>query len=199
MDWAGRNPFGFQAEQNDGIIDPFNPPANSPFRDGVRGVYYENIGAPLSTDTGRLWDYRGFGDDGGPIERALSRSDLLYGPSLGNQVYTDPVSPDVNERMPTTDPRFREVTLTMDRTAGDAEEANMLFSGISNMITTRSDIFTVHLKVRTIRRNPDTGIWDGTDRDSIVDDSRYVMIVDRSEVDRPSDAAKILMLEKVDD
>ena len=199
MDWAARNPFGFQAEQNDGVIDPLNPPANSPFRDAVRGVYYENIGAPLITDTGRLWDYRGFGDDGGPYERELSRSDLLYSPTLGNQPFEDPLSPIVSERMPTTDPRFPEVSLTMDRTAGDAEEANLLFSGISNMITTRSDIFTVHLKVRTIRRNPDTGIWDGTDRDSIVDDSRYVMIVDRSEVDRPSDAAKILMLEKVDD
>ena len=199
MDWAARNPFGFQTEQTDGIIDPFNPPANSPFGDYARGVYYENIGAPLTTDSGRLWDFRGFNDNGGPFERELSRHDLLYGTQVGSSPYTDPLSPIASEAIQSSDPRYREIILTGDRTAGDAEEANLLFSGISNMITTRSDVFTVHLRVRTIRRNPDTGIWDGTDRDSIVDDSRYVMVVDRSEVNSPDQTAKILLLEKVDD
>ena len=42
-----------------------------------------------------------------------------------------------------TDPRYRELHLTGDRVAGDAEEQSLLFSGISNIVTTRSDVFTV--------------------------------------------------------
>ena len=40
-------------------------------------------------------------------------------------------------------------------------------------------------------------IWDATDPEYIVDDSRYVMLVDRSEVNRPSDKPRILYLEKL--
>ncbi|MDP7030553.1 MAG: hypothetical protein QF733_10070, partial [Phycisphaerales bacterium] len=98
-----------------------------------------------------------------------------------------------------TDARFRELHLTGDRVAGDSEEQSLLFSGISNIVTTRSDVFTVHLRVRTFRRNPDTGVWDATDRDQIVDDSRYVMLVDRSNVDAPGDRPRILMLQRVSD
>ena len=89
--------------------------------------------------------------------------------------------------------------MTGDRVAGDAEEQSLLFSGISNMITTRSDVFTVHLRVRTFKRNPDSGVWDATDRERIVDDARYVMVVDRSEVEHPGDRPRILMLQRVDD
>ncbi|MEE2719508.1 MAG: hypothetical protein VX727_06970 [Planctomycetota bacterium] len=84
-----------------------------------------------------------------------------------------------------------------DMVAGDAEEANLLFAGISNMITTRSDVFTVHFRIRTFVQNPETGVWDATDPDGILDDSRYVMLVDRSEVDTPDDAPRILYLQKV--
>lgn len=84
-----------------------------------------------------------------------------------------------------------------DKVAEDAEEANLLFAGISNMITTRSDVFTVHFRVRTFVQNPETGVWDATDPDSILDDSRYVMLVDRSEVDTPEDSPRILYLQKV--
>ena len=73
----------------------------------------------------------------------------------------------------------------------------MLFSGMSNMITTRSDMFTVHFRVRTFKQNTETGVWDATDAESIVDDSRYVMLVDRSSVDKPSDRPRILYLQKV--
>jgi hypothetical protein len=69
---------------------------------------------------------------------------------------------------------------------------------MSNMITTRSDMFTVHFRVRTFKQNPDTGVWDATDRDQIVDDSRYVMLVDRSNVDTPDDSPRILYLQKVE-
>lgn len=84
-----------------------------------------------------------------------------------------------------------------DTVAEDAPEANLLFAGISNMITTRSDVFTVYFRVRSFRQNPITGRWDATDPEYIVDDSRYVMLVDRSEVNRPTDRPKILYLEKL--
>ena len=83
-----------------------------------------------------------------------------------------------------------------DKVAGDAEEANLLFSGISNMVTTRSDVFTVHFQIRTFVQNPETGLWDATDPDMILDDSRYVMLVDRSAVDRPDQSPRILYLQK---
>jgi hypothetical protein len=86
-----------------------------------------------------------------------------------------------------------------DRVAGDAEDRNLLFSGISNLLTTRSDVFTVYFRVRSVRQDPVTLKWDGTNPDLIVDDSRYVMTVDRGGVDRPGQRPKILMLEKCPD
>ena len=72
-------------------------------------------------------------------------------------------------------------------------------AGLSNLITTRSDTFTVYFKIRSFRQNPVTGIWDATNPEYIVDDSRYVMLVDRSEVNHPTDQPKIIYLEKVAD
>ncbi|MCH2140264.1 MAG: hypothetical protein MK100_04430, partial [Phycisphaerales bacterium] len=83
--------------------------------------------------------------------------------------------------------------------SGDHEEANLLFSGISNIISTRSDIFTVHLRVRTFRQDPETEIWDATDADHILADERYVMVVDRSNVEHPGDRPRILLLDRVGD
>ncbi len=84
-----------------------------------------------------------------------------------------------------------------DEVAGDIEESNLLFSGVSNIVTTRSDVFTVYFKVRSFRQNPITGFWDATDRKYILDDSRYVMLVDRSQVNRPTDKPRILYLERL--
>lgn len=84
-----------------------------------------------------------------------------------------------------------------DWIAEDMEEANVLLAGMSNLVTTRSDTFTVHFRVRSFRQNPVTGIWDATDPEYIVDDSRYVMLVDRSNVNKPSDKPRILYLEKL--
>ncbi|MHC4108778.1 MAG: hypothetical protein ACYSTY_11895, partial [Planctomycetota bacterium] len=84
-----------------------------------------------------------------------------------------------------------------DEVAGDIEESNLLFSGVSNMVTTRSDVFTVYFKVRSFRQNPLNGVWDATDSKYIVDDSRYVMLVDRSQVNRPTDKPRILYLERL--
>ncbi|MCA9284619.1 MAG: hypothetical protein KDA22_05370, partial [Phycisphaerales bacterium] len=85
-----------------------------------------------------------------------------------------------------------------DNVAGDAEEANLLFSGVSNLVTTRSDVFTVYIRVRTFGQNPVTGLWDATDPDQIVEDSRYVMQVDRSDVRSPFDRPRIVFIQKVD-
>jgi hypothetical protein len=86
-----------------------------------------------------------------------------------------------------------------DTTAGDVEEANMLFAGASNIITTRSDTFTVYFRIRSFRQNTSVSppVWDATNKDYIVDDSRYVMLVDRSTVNHPTDKPKILYLEKL--
>ena len=73
----------------------------------------------------------------------------------------------------------------------------MLFKGISNMVSTRSDVFTVWVRIRTIRQDPLTGKWNGTDPESIVDDSRYMMTVDRSGVDAPGQKPRILSFVKV--
>jgi hypothetical protein len=84
-----------------------------------------------------------------------------------------------------------------DIVAEDLEEANLLFAGASNLLTTRSDVFTVYFRIRSFRQNPVTGVWDATDPEAIVEENRYVMLVDRSEVNRPSDRAKILYLEQL--
>lgn len=86
-----------------------------------------------------------------------------------------------------------------DYFVGDVEEQRMLFTGISNMVTTRSDTFTVYFKIRTFRQDPVTGFWDATKRDNILDESRYMMVVDRSEVNRATDEPRILMLERLTD
>ncbi len=84
-----------------------------------------------------------------------------------------------------------------DLVAEDSEELNLLFAGMSNILTTRSDVFTVYFRVRSFIQNPTTQVWDATNPEFIVDDSRYVMLVDRSEVNHPNDKPKILYLEKL--
>lgn len=126
---------------------------------------------------------------------------LVMPPAMDSQLSTDLFSPVV---APTVDP-FGTTYLTAngspvfagDGVAADAEEASLLFTGASNLVTTRSDVFTVYFRVRTVRQNPVTGVWNGTDRNAIVDEARYVMGVDRSEVLRPGQAPRILYLEKL--
>jgi len=84
-----------------------------------------------------------------------------------------------------------------DRVGGDSEEASLLFAGASNVVSTRSDFFTVHFRVRSFRQNPVTQVWDATDPEYIIDDTRYVMLVDRSSVDRPGQAPRILYFERL--
>lgn len=81
--------------------------------------------------------------------------------------------------------------------AGDQVERNTLLKGIANMVTTRSDIFTVYLKVRSVAQNPVTGGWDATNPETLIDESRYIMVIDRSNVERSGQEPKILMFEKI--
>ncbi len=81
----------------------------------------------------------------------------------------------------------------------------MLFAGGSNIVTTRRDVFTVYFRIRSFKQTPEGilpggyqgPVWDATNPDYIVDDSRYVMLVDRSQVNSPTDKPKILYLEKL--
>ncbi|MCH2148791.1 MAG: hypothetical protein MK095_05095 [Phycisphaerales bacterium] len=135
----------------------------------------------------------------------LYRPNLSMGAPLSTDVIGEPFSTTFNNGQlgPTRPGHTRfdqlEAYRSGDRVARDAEEANLLFAGMSNMISTRSDMFTVHFRVRTFKQNAETGVWDATDADAIVDDSRYVMLVDRSNVDSPSDRSRILYLQKVQD
>ena len=87
--------------------------------------------------------------------------------------------------------------LNQDSVSGDMEDANLLVAAASNVVSTRSDTFTVHFRVRSFKQNPQTLVWDATDPEFIVGESRYVMIVDRSDVDLPGDEPRILMLAPV--
>ncbi len=194
MDWAGRNPFGFQDKQ---IHGPWGNLSGQSQLTDPRGVVgqrspLDNPGSFLSTDTGRLFDTQ---------VNSLCESDYVAsgpGNRLNWGVHDDAVR-HLRDTGSSADPRAREVHLTGDRVAGDAEEHSLLFSGISNIVTTRSDIFTVHLRIRTFRRDAETDVWDATDPKNIVDDARYVMVVDRSEVDHPGDRPRILMMQRIDD
>ena len=92
---------------------------------------------------------------------------------------------------------YGEDSRSGDGVVNDAEEMGLLQAGISNLISTTSDMFTVHMRIRTFKRNPVTGVWDATDLEQIVDDSRYVLLVDRSNVNTPADKPKILYFEKL--
>jgi hypothetical protein len=86
-----------------------------------------------------------------------------------------------------------------DTSFGDPEETNMLLSGIANLVTTRSDVFTVYIRIRSFTQNAATGRWDASDRENVIEDTRYVMLVDRSNVDRPGQQPRVLYVERVDD
>ena len=118
----------------------------------------------------------------------ISRDDPATGTDAAPVVETDdPATPDVLE----------DAIYRYDQAGGDAIEQNSLLKGISNIVTTRSDVFTVWVRVRTIRQDPLTGQWNGMDPENIVDDSRYMMTIDRSSVDRPGERPRILSFVKV--
>ena len=61
-------------------------------------------------------------------------------------------------------------TLSQDSTGGDLEDANLLLAGAANILTTRSDTFVAHFRVRSFKQNPENGFWDATDPRYIVDE-----------------------------
>lgn len=95
-------------------------------------------------------------------------------------------------------PRVSFVKVVPDRVGGDAEKRNLLFSGMSNMISVRSDVFAVYLRIKSVRQDPVNGRWDATDPNLLADDSRYVMIIDRSTVKKPGDRPRVLAFQKVE-
>jgi hypothetical protein len=150
----------------------------------------------------RAWDIEYAGDTIRPPYSQFAANQVLVNDPVLSQRLGVFTATDVNSNWqwqgvnPVT-PAAPLSDLGGDRVAGDAEEANLLFAGISNLITTRSDTFVVHFKIRTFRQNPTTGVWDATDPEQIVDEKRFVMVVDRSRVNRPTDAPRILLLEKL--
>ena len=76
------------------------------------------------------------------------------------------------------------------------EVPNLLYTGASNLISTRSDVFTAYFKIRSFTQSPN-GVWDATNPEAVIDERRYVMLVDRSNVDRPGDKPRIVYLEQL--
>lgn len=188
--YAGLDPYRVRYSEpvtGVGIYSNWEPTGNNPARliDGIPGPVGSGIGLhegaqtfPLSARTGT--------DPQMLVVATVDRDGSVNGTPTG--------------QLPagaTNDDRGAPWSYRYDHTAGDALQQNVLLKGISNIATVRSDVFTVHLKVRTIRRNPITGRWDATDPDCILDDSRYVMGVDRSKVDRPGEQPEILYFTKV--
>jgi hypothetical protein len=91
---------------------------------------------------------------------------------------------------------FADLPAKNEKGARTASSLNLLLKGVSNLVSVRSDVFTVYLRVRQVRQNPTTGVWDGANSEFVVDDSRYVMCVDRSECNNPTDEPKILYFQK---
>lgn len=168
-------------------------------------------GADWGWNDNQSWSVRFAGLD--PFRRAPSWSNNVpdfgggYRQSIPNGPYLRPpydgrISVDTNRRTRLdfsasgSQVVSREVP-GMIHAAGDALQQQALLAGIANILTTRSDVFTVYFRVRSVRPDPITGRYDGTDPRLIVDDSRFVMCIDRSEVEKPTDSPRIVYFQKV--
>ncbi len=80
--------------------------------------------------------------------------------------------------------------ITEDDAVNDAEEERLIFSSLSNMVTVRSDMFCVYLKVRGYRDD------DQIDRPSV--EERWLAIIDRSNVAVPGDKARIVFMQRIE-
>jgi hypothetical protein len=177
-------PGNFQIKYDPNIVDPVAVRDNILYNSSFRADY------PRVTERSQF-----VADAAGPLPPDTYLFPFEDPPGSGQWVpHSARVSVDVTDAgVPNAGgaPNVRDVV------AEDLEESNLLFAGASNMLTTRSDVFTVYFRIRSFRQNPVTGVWDATDPESIVEENRYVMLVDRSEVNRPSDRAKILYLEQL--
>ena len=123
-------------------------------------------------------------------------SDSIRGGGFSAQLATERLASNVLE-FDTPNTLRLEPFLSVAVVAGDQAERNAMLKGIANIVTTRSDVFTVYLRVRSILHNPSTEKWDATNPETLIDESRYIMVVDRSNVNRPGEEPKILMFEKI--
>jgi hypothetical protein len=120
----------------------------------------------------------------------------VLGGAYASQLSTERLAQNVVQYDNVNTPAFDPI-LQLAPIAGDQVERNTLLKGIANMVTTRSDVFTVYLKIRSVAQNPVTGGWDATNPETLIDESRYIMVIDRSNVERPGQEPKILMFEKI--
>jgi len=179
VNFAGRDPY--RTGEDPPIVQPptgghtpppVNPPPNHP------GVGWR---APLSGTPSLIQPPIG------PVNGRYSA-----------QLATERLATSVLAGDSTTTPAFDPV-FALAQVTGDQVERNALLKGIANIATTRSDVFTVYLKVRSVAQNQQTGKWDATDPNTLIDESRYLMVVDRSNVNRPTDEPRILMFERIVD
>jgi len=105
-----------------------------------------------------------------------STGELMQVPLMGYYAY-DPLYNSVDLD------RFPDLTPS-DGAVSDFEERDVIFSRISNLVTVRSDVFTAYILIRI-------GV-DGPQR-------RVIAILDRSQVNSPSNRVKIVTLHPVSD
>ncbi len=117
--------------------------------------------------------------------------------SFSSQLSTDRLAHTLEQTDFMLTPTVEPTIISTANVAGDQSERNALLKGIANLVTTRSDVFTVYLKVRSVAQDTATGTWDATNPATLVEESRYLLVVDRSQVERPGDQPKILMFEKI--
>jgi len=197
-----RRDYGFESigelmllRRNGTALPPGEQPTQ-PWTDSGDLTYFDNDDNPRQVHMKESWriDFAGAG-----LESFRQPLDNMVGAEVafGSNLSTD-LNYNANQRVDLTSTTPEALYANAgDEVAGDAEEANLLFAGASNLITTRSDVFTVYLKVRTLKQNPVTGVWNALDPEMIVDDSRYVMMVDRSNVDSPNEQPIIRYFEKL--
>jgi len=179
VNFAGRDPY--RVGEDPTIVQP------------PTGGHTPDPEDPPQTHVGAGWR--------APLSGAPSVIQPPIGPVGGRysaQLATERLATTVLAADNTTTPTFDPV-IALAQVAGDQVERNALLKGIANIATTRSDVFTVYLKVRSVAQNQQTGKWDATDPNTLIDESRYLMVVDRSNVNRPTDEPRILMFERIVD
>lgn len=158
--------------------DPYRGSEDPPVPSSTPPTGHPPLAVPIPSDSGLGWRSGGLRRYGAQLATERSGIDALQYDFINT-------------------PAIEPAIFARTSVAGDVSERNALLKGIANMVTSRSDIFTVYLRVRAVAPDPATGAWDGTSPSSLLEESRYVMVVDRSLVNRPGEEPKILMFEKV--
>ena len=174
-DWSKNKSWSINFAGRDPYRYSEDPPLTTPVITGHAPAPV----TPPPSDTGNGW-----------------RPSVVGDPSYASQLSTERLALSVVQYDNGNTPAFDPI-LQLAPIAGDQVERNTLLKGIANMVTTRSDVFTVYLKIRSVAQNPVTGGWDATNPETLIDESRYIMVIDRSNVERPGQEPKILMFEKI--